>query len=174
MQVFKIWMRPTIQLHRQRFGASFDDNMGAKLKSAKYSCKWFFSFCSNSPMFENGESYSSWARHNVPILGLTNPPFSRWPWNPHLVRQSKLDNLFTYLPSCRGGPSARFFDVHTMVRWGRTACARDRFLGACFSSCMIMMICSGQVMGQACYTVKTYVRTWPEQQRNKTHAPYSQ
>ena len=107
-------------------------------------------------MFGMARDTSSWARHNVPILGLINPPFSRWPWNPHPVRQSKLDNLFTYLPSCRGDSSDRFVDVHIMDGWGRTACARHRFLGSCFSSCMIMTICSGQVMGQAWYVVKMY------------------
>ena len=115
-------------------------------------------------MLKMARGTSSWARHNVPILGLINPPFSSWPWNPHPVRQSKLDNLFTYLPSCRGDSSDRVVDVHNMVGWGRTACARHRFLGSCFSSCMIMTICSGQVMGQACHLVKIHVRTWSGQE----------
>ena len=134
----------------------------------------FSVFVLTGAMFEMARVASSWTRHNVPILGLTNPPFSRWPWNPHPVRQSKLDNLFTYLPSCRGDPSDRVVDVHIMVGWGRTACATHRFLGSCFSSCMIMTICSGQVMGQAWHVVKIYGRTWSEQQWEKTHAPHSQ
>ena len=80
-------------------------------------------FVLTGAMFEMARVASSWTRHNVSILGLTNPPFSRWSWNPHPVRQSKLDNLFTYLPSRRGDLSDRFVDVHIMAVRGMSACA---------------------------------------------------
>ena len=91
-------------------------------------CKVVFSvFVLTGSMFEMATVASSGIRHYMPILGPTTPPFSRWPWNPHPVRQSKLDNLFTYLPSCMGEPFVRIVDVHIVVGWGRTACARHRF-----------------------------------------------
>ena len=124
----------------------------------------FSVFVLTGEMFEMETVASSGIRHYMPILGPTTPPFSRWSWYPHPVRQSKLDNLSTYLSSRRVNSSKRHVNVDIMVSWGRTACAAHRFLGSCFSSCMIMTICSGQVMGQAWHVVKIYGRTWSEQQ----------
>ena len=119
MQSFGIWMRPTIQLHRHRF----EDNMAAK---ARMHWSSFTVFVLTGAMFEMATVASSWARHYVPILGPTNPPSSRRSWNPHPVRQSKLDYLFTYLPSRRGVPSNHLVDAHIMAAWGIMACAMYR------------------------------------------------
>jgi len=83
-------------------------------------------------MFEMATVASSWTRHYMPILGPTNPPFSRWSWYPHPVGQSKLNNLFTYLSSRRVDSSKRLVNVHMMVAWGITACATHRFFGLMF------------------------------------------
>ena len=151
--------------------ASIREQHGSKVYFTKVV---FLVFVLSCDVWKWRQFASWWTRHYMLILGPTNPPFSRWSWYPHPVRQSKLDNLFTYLSSRRVDSSKRHVNVHIMVSWGRTACAAHRFLGSCFSSCMIMTICSGQVMGQAWYVVKTYVRTWSEQQWDKTHAPHSQ
>ena len=107
---------------------------------------------------------SSGIRHYMPILGPTTPPFSRWSWYPQLVGQSKLNNFFTYLSSRGVGSTRRLVSMCKVVAWGITACAVHRFLGSCFSSCMTMTICSGQVMGQAWHVVKIYGRTWSDRQ----------
>ena len=96
--------------------------------AAKAKMYWssFSVFILTGAMFEMATVASSWTRHYVPILGPINPPFSGWSWNPHPVRQSKLDNLFTYLPSRRGDPSDHLVDAHIMAARGMTACAAYR------------------------------------------------
>ena len=146
LHVFGAWIKPTIQLHRQRFGASFESNMGGK---SWKEAVCFSVFVLTGAMFEMKTVASSGIRHYMPILGPTTPPFSRWSWYPQPVGQSKLNNFFTYLSSRRVGSSERLVSMCKVVARGITACAAHRFLGSCFSSCMIMTISSGQVMGQA-------------------------
>ena len=61
----------------------------------------------------------SWARRDyVVILGYNCPSSSRWSYYPHLVRQSKLDNFFTYLSSRRVGRSSYVVTGHITASWG--------------------------------------------------------
>ena len=43
-----------------------------------------------------------------------------------------LDNLFTYLPSRKDGPSDHLVDAHIMAAWGITACVTYRCLEPSF------------------------------------------
>ena len=52
--------------------------------------------------------------------------------NKHSVRESKLDNLFTYLLSRKGGPTDHFVVEHIVAAWGTTPCIPSRCLETSF------------------------------------------
>jgi hypothetical protein len=68
----------------------------------------------------------------MPILKQNTPSSSRWSENLHSVRESKSDNLFTYLLSRKDGASDDLADEHTMPAWGITACITYRCFGFSF------------------------------------------
>ena len=68
--------------------------------------------------FENGSYDERRGRQYMPILKQNNPSSSRWSENLHSVRESKSDNLFTYLLSRKSGVSDDLVDAHIMPAWG--------------------------------------------------------
>ena len=82
--------------------------------------------------FENGSYDERRGRQYMPILKQNNPSSSRWSENLHSVRESKSDNLFTYLLSRKSGVSDDLVDAHIMPAWGITACVTYRCFGSSF------------------------------------------
>ena len=82
--------------------------------------------------FENGSYDERRGRQYMPILKQNNPSSSRWSENLHSVRESKSDNLFTYLLSRKSGVSDDLVDAHIMPAWGITACITYRCFGSSF------------------------------------------
>ena len=71
-------------------------------------------------------------RQYMPILRQNNPSSSRWSENLHSVRESKSDNLFTYLLSRKDDVSDDHVDAHIVPAWGITACITYRCFGSSF------------------------------------------
>ena len=82
--------------------------------------------------FENGSYDERRGRQYMPILKQKNPSSSRRSENLHSVRESKSDNLFTYLLSRKSGVSDDLVDAHIMPAWGITACVTYRCFGSSF------------------------------------------
>ena len=81
--------------------------------------------------FENGSYDERRGRQYMPILKQNNPSSSRWSENLHSERESKSDNLFTYLLSRKSGVSDDLVDAHIMPAWGITACITYRGSASC-------------------------------------------
>ena len=82
--------------------------------------------------FENGSYDERRGRQYMPILKQNNPSSSRWSENLHSVRESKLDNLFTYLSFRKDGPPDDFVVKHFVAAWGVMSCITSRCLEPSF------------------------------------------
>ena len=117
-----------MQLNRHRF----EEQHGSKTKLRFCFCGFRFGAGDNLKMIvADGRR----GRQYMPILRQNNPSSSRWSENLHSVRESKSDNLFTYLLSREDGASDGLVHVHIMPAWGITACITYRCFG---SNCEFM------------------------------------
>ena len=114
-----------MQLNRHRFEAQH----GSKQNYVFVFVGFVFGAGDN---FENGSYDERRGRQYMPILKQNNPSSSRWSENLHSVRESKSDNLFTYLLSRKDDVSDDLVDAHIMPAWGITACITYRCFGSSF------------------------------------------
>ena len=114
-----------MQLNRHRF----EEQHGSKTKLRSCFCGFRFGAGDNLKMtVADGRR----GRQYMPILRQNNPSSSRWSQNLHSVRESKLDNLFTYLSFRKDSPPDHFVVEHFVAAWGMMSCITSRCLEPSF------------------------------------------